>query len=366
MTQALPLSALLSRVLVAFTIEFDNEFEHRMPHRTAWGPAAHSGRGPFLASMAMWANFLQDVLPEGVPLRDLADQVRLTNLAGMERWSYVTVAPDPADPRAKPPRTDWIVRPATGGRAAQEIWRPLAGEIEGRWRERFGVEAIDDLREGLGPVADRLELELPRFLPVLLYSDGMMAPRWFGQRAPVPGESSGLDLSVLLSRVLLAFTLDFERESSVSLALTADLLRVIPDAGVHVRQIPGLSGVSKEAVSAALGFLERHGYVTVEPDPLVARTKSVRLTARGSRAQAVYRRLPDQLEAGWRERFGGDVIDLVRASLEGLVGGSHPASSPLDLGLRPYPDSWRAALGGPGRLPDYPMVLHRGGFPDGS
>lgn len=29
-----PLSALMSQLLVAFTIEFDNEFEHRMPHRT--------------------------------------------------------------------------------------------------------------------------------------------------------------------------------------------------------------------------------------------------------------------------------------------------------------------------------------------
>jgi hypothetical protein len=31
-----PLSALLSRVLVAFTIQCDNEFERQMPHRTRW------------------------------------------------------------------------------------------------------------------------------------------------------------------------------------------------------------------------------------------------------------------------------------------------------------------------------------------
>jgi hypothetical protein len=30
----LPLSALVSQVLVAFIIEFDNEFERQMPHRT--------------------------------------------------------------------------------------------------------------------------------------------------------------------------------------------------------------------------------------------------------------------------------------------------------------------------------------------
>jgi len=32
MAAGLPLSTLLSQVLVAFTIEFDNEFERRMPH----------------------------------------------------------------------------------------------------------------------------------------------------------------------------------------------------------------------------------------------------------------------------------------------------------------------------------------------
>lgn len=31
----LPFPTLLSRALVAYTIEFDNEFEHQMPHRTA-------------------------------------------------------------------------------------------------------------------------------------------------------------------------------------------------------------------------------------------------------------------------------------------------------------------------------------------
>jgi len=32
-TSRLPLSALLSQVLVAFTIECDNEFERQLPHR---------------------------------------------------------------------------------------------------------------------------------------------------------------------------------------------------------------------------------------------------------------------------------------------------------------------------------------------
>jgi hypothetical protein len=51
----LPLSALLSQVLVAFTIECDNEFERQMSHRTSnYGSTAGRGAGPWLVSMAMW------------------------------------------------------------------------------------------------------------------------------------------------------------------------------------------------------------------------------------------------------------------------------------------------------------------------
>lgn len=55
----IPLATLISMALVAFTIEADNEYEQRMPHRTSWGPAAKSRSGPWLMSMAMWANFLR-------------------------------------------------------------------------------------------------------------------------------------------------------------------------------------------------------------------------------------------------------------------------------------------------------------------
>ena len=83
-------SELLSQALVAFTIEFDNESGRQLPHRTTWGPAAHSGRGPWLVSLTMWADFMRFLPEAGVPLREVADLVPLTNLAGLERWGYVT------------------------------------------------------------------------------------------------------------------------------------------------------------------------------------------------------------------------------------------------------------------------------------
>ena len=49
------LSTLLSRVLVAFTIECDNEFERQLPRRTSnYGSTAGRGAGPWLVSIAMW------------------------------------------------------------------------------------------------------------------------------------------------------------------------------------------------------------------------------------------------------------------------------------------------------------------------
>ena len=68
----LPLSALLSQALVAFTIECVNEFERRMPHRTSnYGSTAGRGAGPWLVSMAMWWTCMRFVGKDGVRVRDL-------------------------------------------------------------------------------------------------------------------------------------------------------------------------------------------------------------------------------------------------------------------------------------------------------
>jgi len=75
----LPLPALLSHLLVAFTIEFDNEFEHQMPHRTTkHGSSPGEGARPWLVSMAMWAHCMRLVPEEGIPAGELARQARLT------------------------------------------------------------------------------------------------------------------------------------------------------------------------------------------------------------------------------------------------------------------------------------------------
>jgi hypothetical protein len=59
-------------------------------------------------------------------------------------------------------------------------------------------------------------------------------------------------------------------------------------------------------------------------------------------------------------------IDGLEESLSRLAGTGMAGNSPLFQGLEPDPNGWRASVRKPDTLPHFPMVLHRGGFPDGS
>ena len=368
-----PLPALLSQALVAFTIEFDNEYEHRIPHQTTRGPAA-GARGPWLVSQAMWANFMRFIPPGGVRLGDVSALAAITNLPGLQRWGYVTVEPDPADERAKPPRLDWVVRPTLAGQRAQSVWRPLTAEIERRWRDRFGPDQISALAGALRMLSRQTGLVLPPYLPVTgvhrADHDAWLAA---GRQA---GRGVGPSLPALLCHALLAFALDVAGESPVTMVVGSGALRVLSPDPVPVADLPHRAGLSKEAISVALGMLQRGGYAVADPDPAAARGQVARLTSRGQQAQQDYQRLVSAVEQRWRDRFGADQIAGLADALRALFadGGGQPR---IAAGLRPYPGGWRAHAPYLGRtevmladpaaaLPHYPMVSHRGGYPDGS
>ncbi len=374
MSAPLPLSTLLSQPLVAHTIELDNEFERRF---------AETGQRARVASVVMWSNFLRFV-GDGITVGALPEAAGLpkarvlSTVGGMERWRYVFVAP--ASVRRPPKvkregrgsgralRSEWVVRPTPAGRKAQEIWPRLFDEVDTRWAQRFGVDVVGDLSDLLRSVVGRLDVELPEYVPIVASSDGMAAgfsPREKG----IAGESRG-HLSAVLSQVLLAYTLDFERASELSLPLGSNFVRVLDEAGVHVGELPRAAGVSKEATSIALRFLTKGGFVVVEGTS--APTKRARLTAKGREVQKGLRARHTEVEKGWRRRFGAGDVGRLRSSLESVL--THPD---LSRGLHPHPGGWRASKPYRDRtealvkdprsvLPHYPLVLHRGGWPDGS
>ena len=366
----LSLSALLSQVLVAFTIELDNEAEHHLPHRTTNHGVAGIGAGTWLTSVAMFENCLRFVTDEPITVRELQTLARTpTNLDGMRRWGYVTIDGAADKTHKGRPGPHAVLRATARGLRARETWLPAPAVIEHRWTGRFGADQIGNLRQALAAVAAQLDPGLPDCLPILgqtLFSQGpdpSLPPR------PAPPDLTTLPLLAQLSRVLLAFALDYEAESEVSLAVGANLLRVLGqdgEGGVRPRDLPLLTGISKEAVAWALGVLLRARLAVEEPDPAASRGKVARLTPRGLLARDSYLELSDTTEGRWRARFGADAIGALRQPLEALAVGSDGQPPPLFQALEPYPDNWRASVRPPRTLPYYPMVLHRGGYPDGS
>jgi methyltransferase (TIGR00027 family) len=359
-------SALLSQALVALTIELDNEAEHRLPHRTTNYGSADQGDGPWLVSLAMFENCLRFVTDQAITVHELETLARSeTNLDGMRRWGYLTIDGTAQKIHRGRPGPGAVLRATARGLRARETWLPLPALIEERWRERFGAGPIGQLRRSLEAIAARLDPGLPDCLPILgpvLFSRGpdpALPPR------PEPPDVATLPLSALLSRVLLAFALEYEAESATSLAVGANLLRVLRADGTRLRDLPPQTGISKEAMAWAIGVLLRARLAVEEPDPAANRGQVARLTPAGLRAQHLYRERLGTVEERWTQRFGSDTISALRQPLKALATAAE-GQPPLFQALEPYPDNWRASVRPPRTLPHYPMVLHRGGYPDGS
>ena len=363
---ALPLSTLVSQVVIAFTIELDNEFERRFQD---------AGGGARVTSLTMWSNLLRFV-GDGITVRELIAAVGLpkssvlSRVGGFERWGYVSVGTSTGKREgygsSRRVNDEWVVQFTPAGRRAAGIWPALPGEIGARWRERFGAAEIDELLGALRAVEERIDADLPEYLPIVS-STHMMALEPGHQK---PQQAVDLPLVVFLAHALMAYTLDFEDGSALSLPLSANVFRVLDGDGVPIRELPSLTGISKEAVAVSLTSLTKTDYVIVEGAPASKRT--IRLTPTGETLRTTQRRLHDRIGKRWATQLGTNVTEPLRAALERIL--DHPE---LPAGLTPYPDGWRASkpyarqtqavLADPrGRLPHCPMVLHRGGWPDGS
>ena len=366
MAGTIPLSTLLSHALVAFTIEVDNAFEQQMPHTTAIG--RRSGEaciGPWLVSLVKWSTFMQFVPIEGITVGELEfrafgdSDLRGRNPA-MVRWGYVTLGPGPGDSRPRPPVSDWLVRPTEAGRRAQEIWRPLPSAVEERWTERYGRQTMEALRCSLGSLVEQVEVELPDYLPTNGGHSGR-ADIAFRPASARPPDS--VDVSALLAKALLVFTVDFERESPLSLVMCANPLRALGAEPMAARDLPRVTGVAKETLAVMLGVLVRRGYVVTIQN---GRTKTAGLTALGQAGQRDYHEAVRTVEERWCSRFGSAIVTDLRATLETLVGDTMLARSPLVAAIEPPASGWRAKEATPQTLPHHPVVSHRGGYPDGS
>ncbi len=370
-TSRLPLVTLLSQVLVAYTIEFDNLAELDLSHHTATTPDPEGApTTPFLVSYVCWANVLQYVGPDGITVAELRRAARTDQLlfAGLKRWRYLRYTPAGAQSLKNPPTGDTRVRTTRHGAAAQEIWRGLPETMDRRWRARFGDGTVEDLHATSAAVFRSLPLDPPDYLPITHPTqNGKVRATSTGTRPSHVVHEATDDLPTLIAGVLFGLTVEVESVAALSMPVSLNTLRVLdPDRPLPVRDLPRLTGVSKEANAMCIGFLARREVLAIEPDTEKGRGKVVRLTAKGVRAQSKAARILADTEVNWRSTVGAQKVDALRRVLEPLVGDGTLAHSPLAPGLEPGPGNWRARARPPATLPHYAMVLHRGGFPDGS
>jgi DNA-binding MarR family transcriptional regulator len=323
--ERLPLSALLSQVLVAHIEELEQADDGTVP----------------VPSYALWSNVVRLVDDEGVDQRELPRRARLSRRAvrasvgTAERQGWVTVEADGTRRGAK------VLRLTPAGRRAQGAWEPRFGRVEGRWRERFGDDKVEGLRSSLVTLVRQLDLELPHHPTSYGPADvsvtgglyvspdakppvpphGQDWPPVLRSHPEVEGEATddqvgSLPLPALLSQTLVALAIEFETRRLGSLSLAANVVRHLDEAPRRLDDLPPLPDVTGTGRSAA----ERHGYLVIARDPADRRTRRVRLTPRGQALRAGYGPTLASIEDRWRTAYGPDVVDGLRGSLEAIAG----------------------------------------------
>jgi hypothetical protein len=368
-------STSLSQLLVAFTIEVDGLFEALMPHSaTVKAKAGIHTLGPWLVSQVMWSNYLRHIDEAGTTVGVLQGRARvsrstITSRVGhLRRWSYLSVG-DVKGTRYP----DQIVILTSGGRRACEVFAPLPVLVEQRWSDRFGAEAVAELRAALEPIVDAAPPGLPDFLPVVDYGDGIRTEVVVPDGVDVRS-SDGDDMSMQLSRALTRFTLEFEADSPVSLPQLQNALRVLDERSSSIQDIPLRAGVSRQAIDASIAFLFKAGLVALDGKGVKA-VASITASGRAALTEGI-RRLTG-VETAWEREHGTAAVDRLRAAMDRILAEGQGPGSAMAEGLTPHDGGWRtykpyraqtdAVVGDPrAALPHHPMVLHRGGFPDGS
>lgn len=138
----LPLTALLSQTLAAFTIDFDD------------------GGETVMGGLHGVLTFLRSLSSNGMPLSEaskIAD-VNGTGRAGLERHGLVTVIAEPST-RGKQ-RT--VVLTALGKRVCRRYPARVV-DVERLWRSKFGSKVVESLRSAVESIDERLDGDFPDY-----------------------------------------------------------------------------------------------------------------------------------------------------------------------------------------------------------
>ena len=91
------------------------------------------------------------------------------------------------------------------------------------------------------------------------------------------------------------------------------------DEGTRLTELADRSGLTKQAVGEAVTELERLGYVKRLPDPDDGRAKIIKLTDWGVDAVLKGRRVFAEIEAGWAEQLGPELLAKFREAATAIA-----------------------------------------------
>jgi DNA-binding MarR family transcriptional regulator len=106
------------------------------------------------------------------------------------------------------------------------------------------------------------------------------------------------------------------------------VFRFVRGDGMRLTELASLARMTKQSVGEVVDDLVERGYVERVPDPADRRAKLIRLTERGTEAQAVGFGLFAQLEQRWAERYGPGRIAQLRETLEAIATAEAPEAVP--------------------------------------
>ena len=299
-----PLPVLLGRAIGAFTLDYDQA----------------RGADRSIPQLGTWANALRVLDADGTDQRQLARRAVISKRVAevvvnrLERLGRVAVEKQAIEGKRSKTK---LVRLTASGEVGRASAAALVDTVQADWRQRFGNDAIDGLRDALSTVVDRLPVELPHYPAGYGAGDPSVTGGGYvpedpgppripahGQDWPVvlrePGSDAGhLPLPALLSQVLAAFAIDYEREQFGSLPAASNFLRFVGDDGMTLGRAQALGGVSGNGKT----MHERHLDVVVEPGRPRDMRRRVFLTPRARRVRDAYPRLVMEIEDRWREQY---------------------------------------------------------------
>jgi hypothetical protein len=306
MTEALSLNVLLARPLLSLTRAYERTDREAPP-------------------LPFYANLLRVLDDRGVDIRELPALARVSKraVATMTKSAFVEVDGSPKLARLTP------AGEKAKARAAANV---AAAELE--WAAAIGDGRVINLRTALETLVAQFELEHPHYVITYGTADvsaiGGNFPRHGTDWKPVHrigrDSAAGLPLTALLSQALMDFTIRYESGFVWALSSTVHALLKFPDEGLLLREAPKEAGIT----GAGKSLLERHVVVDVDDGGGDRQQRRVTLSMRGKFARDAYAGDVARVEREWRQAYGDEPVDALRAALEAIA-------TELEPGLADHP-----------------------------